>query len=112
MMLTNEEFRKQAHQLVDWMADYMGKVDRFPVKSQVAPGVIKNQIPSQAPVKSNGMDEIFDDFKKIILPGSKKSFCRALPIGKALNFMLIFRPTAAILPFWVRCLWQCLAFRA
>mgnify|MGYP002395581256 CR=1 FL=1 len=69
MMLTNEEFRKQAHQLVDWMADYMGKVDRFPVKSQVAPGVIKNQIPSQAPVKSNGMDEIFDDFKKIILPG-------------------------------------------
>ncbi len=69
MMLTNEEFRKQAHQLVDWMADYLGEVDRFPVKSQVAPGDIKNQIPLETPVESNGMDEIFDDFKKIILPG-------------------------------------------
>lgn len=68
-MLTNEEFRKQAHKLVDWMADYFEEVEQLPVKSQVKPGTIKNQIPLQAPEESDEMDAIFDDFKKIIVPG-------------------------------------------
>jgi aromatic-L-amino-acid/L-tryptophan decarboxylase len=64
-----KEFRKYAHQFVDWMADYMETVEEFPVKSQVQPGDIFKQIPETPPIQGEAMDTIFEDFKKIILPG-------------------------------------------
>jgi aromatic-L-amino-acid decarboxylase len=35
--MTPEEFRKYAHELVDWMADYIENVEKYPVKSLVKP---------------------------------------------------------------------------
>lgn len=32
-----EEFRKHAHQAVDWVADYLENVETYPVKSNVQP---------------------------------------------------------------------------
>ena len=40
----SEEFREYAHQFVDWMADYMGNVEKYPVKSQVKPKEIYDSI--------------------------------------------------------------------
>jgi len=67
--MTNEEFRKSAHEIVDWMADYMENVEQFPVKSQVKPGEIKSKLPNLPPQQGEGMEAIFNDFKEIILPG-------------------------------------------
>ncbi len=67
--MTNEHFRKSAHKIVDWMADYMENVEAFPVKSQVKPGEIKLQLPSLPPQQGEPMNAIFNDFKEIILPG-------------------------------------------
>jgi aromatic-L-amino-acid/L-tryptophan decarboxylase len=67
--MTNKDFRKSAHAFVDWMADYMEHVEEYPVKSQVKPGDIKSQIPISPPIAGEPMDEIFNDFKKIIMPG-------------------------------------------
>ena len=63
------EFRKQAHALVDWMADYLEHVRELPVKSQVKPGEIFNLLPQSAPSKPEEFDKIFADFERIILPG-------------------------------------------
>ena len=63
------EFRSQAHIMVDWMADYLDTVEKLPVKSQVEPRQIYNQLPSSPPVQSETMETIFEDFRKIILPG-------------------------------------------
>lgn len=63
------EFRQQAHKLVDWMADYFEQVDQYPVKAQVQPKEIYNQLPEQAPQQGESMDVIFEDFQKLILPG-------------------------------------------
>ena len=63
------EFRHQAHLMVDWMADYIENVEKLPVKSQVLPQEIFNQLPSSPPEQSESMETIFDDFKNIILPG-------------------------------------------
>ena len=63
------EFRRQAHLMVDWMADYIENVEKHPVKSQVKPGEIFDQLPSLPPDKSEAMETIFEDFKTIILPG-------------------------------------------
>ncbi len=67
--MTSEDFRKQAHSFVDWMADYIESAEKFPVKSQVKPGEIFQSIPDHAPDKGESMDEIFQDFQTKILPG-------------------------------------------
>ena len=67
--MTPNQFRQHAHQLVDWMADFMETVEEYPVKSQVRPGEIYQQLPDAAPERGESMDTIFTDFKNIILPG-------------------------------------------
>ena len=64
-----EEFRKHAHVMVDWMADYMTGVEAYPVRAQTAPGDIAAQLPKQPPELAEPMEEIFTDFKSTILPG-------------------------------------------
>ena len=44
-----DEFRKHAHELVEWMAGYMENVENYPVKSQLSPGEIFNKIPDNPP---------------------------------------------------------------
>ncbi len=68
-MIDSREFRKYAHEFVDWMADYLENIDKLPVKSQVKPGEIFSKIPDQPPGTSESMDDIFGDFKDVILPG-------------------------------------------
>ena len=63
------EFRKQAHQMVDWMADYLENIEAYPVKSQVKPKDVYDQIPQDPPEKPETMNDIFEDFKEIIIPG-------------------------------------------
>jgi len=67
--MNSKEFRKQAHQLVDWMADYFDQIEEYPVKSQVQPNEIYNQLPNHAPQEGESMDIIFKDFQDIIIPG-------------------------------------------
>ncbi len=63
------EFRKYGHQLVDWIADYYQNVEQYPVKSQVVPGEIFDQLPNEAPKVGESMDDILLDFNQLIMPG-------------------------------------------
>ncbi len=67
--MNNKEFRQYAHQMVDWMADYFEQIEDYPVKAQVQPKEIYNQLPAQAPIQGEEMSVIFKDFQDIILPG-------------------------------------------
>ncbi|MFY0685536.1 MAG: aspartate aminotransferase family protein [Cyclobacteriaceae bacterium] len=67
--MTSEEFRKNAHKAVDWVADYLENIEHYPVKSQVAPGDIGNQIPSYPPEDSEVFDNLMSDLDQIIMPG-------------------------------------------
>ena len=67
--MDHETFRKHAHAFVDWMADYMDTVEKYPVRSQVAPGDVAAQLPIQPPETGESMEKIFADFKSIVLPG-------------------------------------------
>ena len=69
MAMTNEEFRLNAHELVDWMADYLENLEQYPVKPDMKPGDIKSQLPSAAPANGEDFQAIFSDFKNIIVPG-------------------------------------------
>lgn len=67
--MDNNEFRKQAHQLVDWMADYFEQIEEYPVKPDVEPGGIKKQLPEDAPIQGEAFEAMFDDFEQKIMPG-------------------------------------------
>jgi len=67
--MSPEEFRKNAHELVDWMADYLANPEKFPVKSQLQPGDLLNALPAHPPEKSEPDSQIFADFKDQIMPG-------------------------------------------
>jgi len=67
--MSPDEFRKHAHELVDWMAGYMENVEKFPVKSSVAPGIIFNKIPDSPPAESESFGVLMKDFEEIIMPG-------------------------------------------
>ncbi|MHB8053716.1 MAG: pyridoxal-dependent decarboxylase [Candidatus Aminicenantales bacterium] len=67
--MDNETFRKYAHEFVDWIADYLADIEKYPVMSPVKPGEIRAQLPDAPPLHGEPMDRLFDDFKKIILPG-------------------------------------------
>ena len=64
-----EEFRKEAHQMVDWMADYLQGIEQYPVRSKVKPGEILNQLPSTGPEEGEEFCTIFKDFESQILKG-------------------------------------------
>lgn len=67
--MDSKEFRKYAHEMVDWMADYFEQIEQYPVKSPVQPKEILQQLPSRAPEEGESMEQIFKDFQDIILPG-------------------------------------------
>ena len=67
--MDKEEFRQFGYKFVDWVADYMTEVVKYPVMSQVKPGQIKERLPQHPPDKSEPMERIFNDFKEIVLPG-------------------------------------------
>ncbi len=67
--MDREEFRRRAHELVDWMADYLEGVEAYPVRAQVAPGETKAKLPAGPPAKAEPFEEIFADFERDLLPG-------------------------------------------
>lgn len=69
MAMTSDEFRKAAHELVDWMADYLDNVGQFPVKPPVRPGDIKAQLPAAPPDQAEDFSRVFADFNSVIMPG-------------------------------------------
>ncbi len=64
-----ETFRREAHRVADWIADYLADPSRYPVLAQVSPGDVRKQLPSDPPESGESFDAIFSDFERIILPG-------------------------------------------
>jgi aromatic-L-amino-acid decarboxylase len=67
--MSPEEFRRQGHTVVDWIADYYSRIESFPVLSRVKPGEVRAQLPSHAPSKGEPFDQVLSDLDHIILPG-------------------------------------------
>jgi aromatic-L-amino-acid/L-tryptophan decarboxylase len=62
-------FRRHGHELVDWIADYLAQVERYPVLAQVAPGEIASALPNHAPEEPEPFAAIMADFERVLVPG-------------------------------------------
>jgi aromatic-L-amino-acid/L-tryptophan decarboxylase len=67
--MSPEEFRRQGHAVVDWIADYHSRIESFPVLSRVKPGEIRSQLPPTAPLQGEAFDAILADIERVVLPG-------------------------------------------
>jgi aromatic-L-amino-acid decarboxylase len=64
-----DEFRRQAHQIVDWMADYFRDVGQLPVTPNVQPGDLRRQLPPSPPDQGEPFEELVEDFNRLVMPG-------------------------------------------
>ncbi len=68
-MLKREEFKSKVGPIIDWIDRYFQNLESLPVKSQVSPKEIYDQIPGEAPNAAEDLDRIIEDLDTIILPG-------------------------------------------
>ena len=64
-----KSFRDHGHELIDWVADYMESVEKYPVMSRAKPGGISARLPNKPPNKGERMEAILKDFEEILMPG-------------------------------------------
>ena len=67
--MTPDEFRAEAHRLVDWMADYLGDPSPHRVLPDVSPGDIASKLPAHPPDAGEPFEAIMADFNRVIVPG-------------------------------------------
>lgn len=67
--MSAEAFRRYGHALVDWIANYQGRVAGLPVAAQVSPGDIRGMLPPHAPERGEPFDDILADIDRVVLPG-------------------------------------------
>ena len=63
------EFRKQLHELADWIADFREHIERVRVAPNDRPGAIREQLPKRAPEQGEPFAKILRDVDCIIVPG-------------------------------------------
>jgi aromatic-L-amino-acid/L-tryptophan decarboxylase len=44
-----EDFRRAAHEIVDWIADYLANIRALPVSPSVSPGELTDALPQSGP---------------------------------------------------------------
>ena len=64
-----EEFRKQLHELADWIADFRENIERLRVAPNDKPGAIREQLPKRGPEEGVLFERILVDVDNIIVPG-------------------------------------------
>ena len=66
--MPDDEFRRYGYQLVDWIADYFGHIESFPVLSQVEPGWLTENLPTSPPAVGEDFGKVIEDVDRLILP--------------------------------------------
>ena len=99
-MVTHQHFKEEAQRIVDWMDHYFDRLRELPVKSNVKPGAIYQQIPPEAPLEGEAIDHILNDLDSIILPGithwQHPSFHAYFPANSSYESLFGEMVTAAI----------------
>ena len=67
--MTPEEFRRHGHAMVDWIAEYLERVEDLPVQSRAVPGELLTKLPHRAPTHGEPFEAMLLDVDELILPG-------------------------------------------
>jgi aromatic-L-amino-acid decarboxylase len=64
-----EAFRHAGHLAVDWVADYLARLEAIPVEAAVSPGDVRAMLPLSPPEAGEPFDAILADLDRVVLPG-------------------------------------------
>jgi aromatic-L-amino-acid/L-tryptophan decarboxylase len=64
-----EEFRKQLHELADWIADFRQNIESLRVAPNDKPGAILAALPGEPPEEGEPFEKILGDIDRDIVPG-------------------------------------------
>lgn len=67
--MTPDEFRRNGHDLVDWIAACLEGVEQHPVSPAVRPGDIRAALAQHAPAEPESWDAVMADMVRIVVPG-------------------------------------------
>jgi len=67
--MTPSEFRRRGREVVDWIADYMERVEELEVCAAVEPGDVRSQLPALPPEHGEPFEDVLRDLGDVILPG-------------------------------------------
>ena len=99
-MLSKDEFKLQANKVIEWIDRYFEQLESYPVKSNVKPSEIYDQLPTSAPLNGESFDDIISDVDKIIMPGithwQHPNFHAYFPANGSLESLFAEFITAAI----------------
>ena len=68
--MTPDAFRAVGHELIEWVASYMERVEDLPVVPAVQPGDVRAMLPVAAPEQGEGWDAIVADLDRIVVPAT------------------------------------------
>ncbi|MEO1995676.1 MAG: aminotransferase class V-fold PLP-dependent enzyme [Planctomycetaceae bacterium] len=68
-MMSSDEFRRYGREVIDWIADYMDRVESLPVQSGMVPGALRAALPDTAPQQGEPFSDLMADVDRLILPG-------------------------------------------
>lgn len=63
------DFRRHGRTVIDWIADYLERVESLPVLSTARPGEVRSRLPAAPPEHGESFDTMLRDLDQIILPG-------------------------------------------
>lgn len=64
-----EAFRREAHELIDWVCDYRQRIEDGPVRARVEPGDVRNSLPAEPPGQPEPFADVLRDLESIVVPG-------------------------------------------
>lgn len=67
--MTPDQFRRHGREVVDWIADYLERVESLPVRSPVEPGQIRDLLPEHPPEQGEPFNALLADLDRVVVPG-------------------------------------------
>jgi aromatic-L-amino-acid decarboxylase len=64
-----EAFRAAGHEIIDWIAEYLARIEDYPVLSRARPGSIRHKLPAHPPEKPEPLSRVLEDFRQLVVPG-------------------------------------------
>lgn len=67
--MSADDFRRHGRAVIDWIADYMQRVEELPVQSRVQPGDIRAHLPDAPPMQGEPFEDMLSDVDEVLMPG-------------------------------------------
>lgn len=66
--MTPAEFREHGYAVIDWIAGYLDKPEKWPVLPDLQPGALQRALPRSPPESAEPMASILADFERLVVP--------------------------------------------